>query len=229
MDRLFKEKTVDVTDPFAGRQYAATVESKSSTYREGRHHRTYYFEVKELDEATPFERLEIEGHAFSVIRNTETFHNDYDVIGIHTLLRLSPSEFRSFQSLIRPGPIEIRRVSIDDEPIVRRFGGGLYWSEHEEESLTSYKQIARFYPTDDLPKQVTIAGGREQAAYSRMILDLTGRFAALLDELIKAGQVSKEVGDSLMSADWRVLVGDDRANAIRSRLEKVDDAESELD
>ena len=76
LDELFKKKTAMVDDAFANRRYEATLHMKSSTYQEGRPGKTYRFEVKELDEAPQFERLEIEGHTFQVIRNAESLHED---------------------------------------------------------------------------------------------------------------------------------------------------------
>lgn len=55
IEQLFQKETVMVEDPFVGRQYEATLVRKSYSYQEGRPERLYHFEVKELDEAIPFE------------------------------------------------------------------------------------------------------------------------------------------------------------------------------
>ena len=67
IEDLLKKDTVTVEDPFADRQYQATVARKSSGYQEGRPERWYHFELKELDQPIPFELLEVEGHTFTVI------------------------------------------------------------------------------------------------------------------------------------------------------------------
>ncbi len=228
LDELFQKKTAIVDDAFANRQYEATLHRKSSMYQEGRPGRTYRFEVRELDEAPPFEQLEIEGHTFAVIRNAERLHED-TVICLNILLRLSPEEFQTFQSLRKPGPITIRRVGIDEDPIVRRFGGALYWSSHEEGSARFYKQIARFFPSDYPPGGHSFASGQEQRAQSQMILALTARFEALVNTLVETGNVSQEIGETLASDEWRKLVDDERAMMMASRLSEVNDADLELD
>ena len=68
---LLKKGTVTVADPFADRQYEATLVKRSSSYQEGRPERRFHFEVKELDRAKQFKLLEIEGHRFHVLKNVE--------------------------------------------------------------------------------------------------------------------------------------------------------------
>ena len=227
IEELLKKDTVEVQDPFADRQYEATLTRKSSVYQEGRPERRYHFEVKELDEATPFESLEIEGHTFTVIKNSETLHDD-DVVGLNILLRLSPEEFQEFQSMLTLSQINIKRIGIDESPIVRRFGGALYWSSHQDGSQNFYKQIARFYPTEPEPRPFNIASGHEQLAQSRMILALSTRYEALVKLLVENGQITKESGEALMAEEWKGLIDDERKVIMRSKLTEVDDAELEL-
>ena len=227
VEELLKKDTVEVEDPFTDRKYEAILTRKSSSCQEGRSERWYHFEVKELDEAPRFTQLEIEGHSFHVLRNTETLYED--VIGIHILLRLSPEEFLKFHTLLELDSIKIRRLGIDDSPIVRRFGGALYWSSHEEESQKYYKQIVRLFPTDDPPKRIGIALGRDKIAQSRMILALSARYEALVKMLVENGQICRESGEKLMSDEWRSLIEDERRVMLRSKLTEIDDAELELD
>ena len=229
IEELFKKDSVTVDDPFTNRQYEAALHRKSSMNQEGRPGKTYRFEVKELDEAPQFDQLEIEGHTFPVIRNAERLHSEDNVICLNILLRLSPEEFQTFQGLRRLGPITIRRVGIDENPIVRRFGGALYWSSHEDGSERFYKQIARFFPTDFPLGGFSFASGQEQHAQSQMILALSARFEALARTLVENGQVSREIGEALMSDEWRKLVDDERAVMMAARLSEVNDADLELD
>ena len=228
IEELLKKDSVTVEDPFADRQYEATVARKSSRYQEGRPEKWYNFEVKEMDEVIPFESLEIEGHTFNVIRNTEQLHDD-DVIGLYILLRLSPEEFQEFQSLLRLSRINIRRIGIDEIPIVRRFGGALYWSSHEEGSQRFYKQIARFFPVDPEPGRTGISLMNDQMAQSQMLVALSARYEALVKILVDNGQLTQENRDALMSEDWKELISDEREVMIRSKLTAVRDAELELD
>ena len=84
IEELLKKDTVEIEDPFADRQYEAILTRKSSGYQEGHPEKWYHLEVKELDEATPFESLEIEGHTFTVIKNSETD----DVVGLKHFIAL---------------------------------------------------------------------------------------------------------------------------------------------
>ena len=228
IEELLKKDTVSVEDPFVARKYEATLVRNSSGYQAGRPERWYRFEVKEVDEVIPFESLEIEGRTFDVIRNTEKLHDD-DVIGLYVLLRLLAEEFRDFQSLLRLSRINIRRKGIDDSPIVRRFGGALYWSSHEEGSQRFYKQIARFFPVDPEPSGKRISLMNEQIAQSRMLMALSARFEALVKVFVENGQLTQESGDSLLSENWKELISDERAIMIHSHLTEVNDAELELD
>ena len=226
IEELLKKDSVTVEDPFAGRKYEATVARSSSGYQEGRPERWYRFEVKELDEVIPFESLEIEGRTFDVIRNTEQVHSD-DVIGIYVLLRLTTEEFQEFQSLLRLTQVNIRRMGIDASPIVRRYGGALYWSSHEDGSERFYKQIVRFFPVD--PNERGMAMQIEQMAQSRMLVALSARYEALVKTLVDNGQITQEIAQTLISEDWKGLISDEREDMIRSKLSEVSDAELELD
>ena len=108
VEELLKKDTVEVEDPFTDRKYEAILTRKSSSYQEGRREKWYHLEVRELDEAPLFTQLEIEGHSFNVLRNTESLYRDE--IGIHVLLRLSPEEFLTFHTLRELDSIKIRRL-----------------------------------------------------------------------------------------------------------------------
>lgn len=227
VEELIEKSTVTVEDPFAGRSYQATLTRQSSSYTQGLPRRHYQFEVKEVDEAPTFEVLEIEGHSFSVLRNRESA--DDDAIGIHVLLRLTQEEFEKLQSLIKPGPIALRRIGIDDSPISRRFGGALWWSSHEENSQKFYKQIVRFYPEEYSPGKWGIASAQEQRALAEIVIALSARYEALLEILAESGHISKDDVHTLITDDWRSLTEDARRILLVSKLTEVEDADLELD
>lgn len=226
IEEILKEKTVSVDDPFADRQYEAVLIRRSSGYQEGRPERWYHFELKEMDESPKFTILEIDGHRFHVLKNTEDQHDQ--AIGMHILLRLSPDEFLHFRRLLKPGPVAIQRIGIDEKPIIRRFGGAQYWSSHNEGSQKFYKHIVRFYPTDLSGARGAIASANEQIAQSEMILALSARFEALVRILTEGGQISQENAETLIAKEWRGLIDDNRELVLRSTLKRVDDAELEL-
>ena len=227
VEELIEKGTVAVEDPFAARSYQATLTRKSSSYTQGRAERRYHLEVKEVDEALTFEVLEVEGNSFPVLRNRESA--DGDVIGIHILLRLTQEEFEKLQGLMKAGPIALRRIGIDDSPISLRLGGGLYWSSHQEDSQTFYKQIVRFYPEEHSPRRLNIASGQGQRALAEMVMALTARYEALLEILAESGHISRDNVDTLMTDDWRGLTEDARRILLISKLTEVEDADLELD
>ena len=226
IEDLIKKDKVTVEDPFANRQYEATLTRKSFGYQEGNPEKWYRFEVKELDEAPEFTLLEIEGQPFHVLRNIQDLHDE--VIGMHILVRLSSDEFVQFRGLLELGQVAIQRIGIDQSPITRRFGGAQYWSSHREGSQEVYKHIVRFYPADSPGSGVNIATGHEQRGQSEMILALCARYEALLEASIENGQISRASGEALMHENWRGLVDDERRILLRARLSKVHDAEAEL-
>ena len=228
LEAMLKKGSATIVDPFSDKTYDATLHRTSSMYQEGRQGTTYRFEVKELDKVPQFEQLSIGGHTLTVLRNSETIHKN-GVIGLNILLHLSPEEFQQFHGLLRPGAVRIKRIGIDESPLLRRFGGGLYWSSHEEGLERFYKQIARFYPTDFLPDTFPLASGQDQLAHSEMILELSARYEALVTALIASDHISQDSGEALMSDAWRTLVDDDRAVMMRSKLTQVSDADPEFD
>lgn len=226
LDELFKKSTVMVADPFVDRQYEAVLTNTSYSYQEGLPDRRFRFQVKELDKAKRFDLLEIEGHQFHVLKNVEDLHDE--IIGIHILLRLSPEEFHKFCGLLKPGPVRILRIGIDEKPIVRRFGGAQYWSLHTEESHEFYKQIVRFFPLEMPKNRLNIASRHEQNAHSHMLLSLSARFETLAKILADNGYISQEDNMLLLDDEREGLINAERRISLRSKLKKVHDAELEL-
>ena len=179
-----------------------------------------------MDKAKRFDILEIEGHQFQVLKNVADLHDE--MIGMHILLRLSPEEFLEFCRLLKPGPVNIRRIGIDEDSIVRRFGGAQYWSLHTEDSHEFYKQIVRFFPLELPESRINIASRHAQNAHSRILLSLSERFETLAKILADNGHISQEEKMSLMDDEWEGLTDDERRIILRSKLSKVHDAESEL-
>ncbi len=228
IEALKKSETVEVDDPFSDKLYEANLSQESYGFREGHPKRWYRFEVKELDEVPKFNSLEIDGCRFRVLRNTEDLVRD-GVKREDILLRLSLEEFKEVQDLLNRDTVTIRRVGIDDDPVIRRFGGALYWSLHQEGSQEFYKQIVRLFPSDYPPSKVVLASGQQQIAQSRMILNLLASYESLLELLAENGQIRREDAESLLSKGLRELVGQERAMMIFSKLTEVQDAEIELD
>lgn len=226
IEELIKKKTIMVYDPFVKRDYEAIFGKRTSSHQEGRPEKRFHFEIKELDLAQQFKHLEIEGHRFHVLRNAEKLLDEE--IGIHVLLRLSPDEFLLLRNLLESEQVEIQRIEIDENPIVRRFGGAQYWSLHREESQTFYKHIVRFFPVDLAKSNLNIASRHEQNAHASMILSLSARFEALVNILAEQDQISQNNKTSLLDEKWQELVDAERRIKLISSLDAINDAESEL-
>ena len=227
IEELLAERTATVVDPFVDRQYDARLTLRSTSHQDGRPEKWYCFEVRELDHVKTFSTLEIEGQPFTVIRNTES--SDNGVVGFHVLLQLSSDEFNQFHNLLRPSPVQVRRVGVDETPITRRFGTAGFWSSHQEEPEEFRKRIVHLYPVDPPPSRLDIASGTVQAALADMVIAVSARYEALIAILVANGQLNEDDARNLTQGAWQELVDDQRRVALRSDLRKIDDAEAEFD
>ena len=228
VENLFTQETVHVEDPFANRSYKATLYKLSDSYQVGNPEHHYVVETKELDIWPQFNILEIEGHQFPVLKCFETDEKN-DAIGRHVLLKLTKGQFIELQNLSELPTVQIKRIGVDEEPITVCFGGGMHWSRHEEGSVEYYKQIVTFFPPDLSWSKVYIASGPIQNALARMIVALSGRFEALLDELSKNTTISPERRTELLGDDWKGLLDKKRVDQIIWEIEKVADADEEFE
>ena len=171
IEDLVRRDKVFVNDPFVEREYEANIKLKSSSCQAGVDERSYVCEVEEVDAIPDFDILEINGSEFQVINYRESIHKK-DKIGRYALLRLNESEFTALTKMFDLKVADFRRIGIDDEPLKLRFGGGMYWSHHEEGDNIYYKQIVTFFPTDLEPTKINLASGNIQNALVRKVLAL---------------------------------------------------------
>jgi len=221
-EKLLDQKTVNIYDPFVKRSYEAKLKQNSYSYQEGRPERHYSAEISELDLPPKFKKLEIEGQTFHVLEYFESDHQD-DVIGRHAVLKLTKEQFADFPNLLKPGSIEIKRIEIDEEPLVVRYGGAKFWSEHKEGEELYYKHIVRFFPAD-YPAPKRSYEGIYKDNLERIVLELTIRFEALLNYLVQKNILTDELRFSIVGTNWDGLIDDDRINEICQELERVNDA-----
>jgi hypothetical protein len=227
LEELFGKEYVQVDDPFAMRSYEATLRELSHSYTEGKPEYQYTAEIRELDLPPKFEVLEIEGHAFAVLEYSESDEED-DSIGMHAVFKLTKQQFSAFRELLRPGAVLIRRRGVDEEPIPVRYGGAMYWSEHNEEGEVYYKQIVRFFPPDLPASENNLAVGVQQDNLAFMVEALTARFEALASKLTQKKVISEEFRSSLMGDNWQELIEASRLSEIFRRIDKVQDASKYL-
>ncbi len=226
VDALLSQEIVTVEDPFVNRSYRASIRQLSHSNFNGRA-ANYLFELREVDMTPEFKVLEIDGYQYPVVRYVES---DLGVQGVgrETLLHLSREQFEEIQSLFKPGPILVRRIGVDEEPLTVRFGGGMYWSQHEEGSNIYYKQIVYLVPINIPQLRFTPALGKEQEALVRMICSLTARFEALVYELAQYNVISPERRSALLGDDWKALLDTQRISEIIRQTTRVHDADDEF-
>ena len=137
-------------------------------------------------------------------------------------------DFIELQNLLNPGPVQIRRVGVDEAPITVRYGSAMYWSQHTIGQETYYKHIVRFYPIDLAPSPIHLASGVAQQALILMVRTLSARFEALVDELAQKDIISQGRREELLGDDWKSLVDNSRLSEMDWEFRKVEDAETEL-
>jgi hypothetical protein len=228
VEDLFIREIVQVDDPFMNRSYRASLRKVSESYQEGHPFRQYVAEIRELDIPPEFTVLDIGGHQFPVLKYFKTDEKN-DAIGRHVLLKLTREQFIELQNLFELPTVQIKRIEVDEEPITVCFGGGMHWSRHEEGGVEYYKQIVRFFPPDLPQSKVYIASGPIQNALARMIVALSARFEALLNELSKNTTISLEKRNELLGDDWKRLLDKNRVDQIILEIEKVADADEEFE
>ena len=233
MEKLLKFDTVQVDDSLVSRTYKASLRLISWSYQEGRQERHYKAEIRELDTWPKFNILEIDGHKLSVLKYKESEQED-DVIGRYALLRLSKNQFGKLQEIFKHKTIQIRRINVDEKPITMKFMGKTYWSEHKEGRKTYYKQIIRLFPHDYLPKyKLNMATGTELISLTILVMSLSIRLEALINELAQNNILSDKKRDMLLQKNWKKLLDNTRKKEIVEetdlQLHKVLDAEEEFD
>lgn len=230
IESMFDEGTATVTDPIAGRTYQATVHMVSSSYTQGQPIKTYTGEFREIDLVPHVEEIEIEGHRFPVITYIET-EASADDIGREAILKLTEDEFHQFNDLVKLDPITVQRIGVDEKPLTLRFGGAFYWSSHEDENgQPYYKQIVRFLPVDfpgSSPIHILVPLTYYDAL-TGMVVRLTERFEALLNDLTEKETITAERRDTILNTYDGSLVSEDRGKTIASELTWVPDAEDVL-
>ena len=230
-----REGRISVSDPFAGREYMATLQLRISSSSPDRARKDFEFEIKELDISPAFDDLEVGDLTFTVIQSAKKMHGSEND-GVYALVSLSEEEFWQFhrlrnKSVRNDEPVAIRRVGVDEESSLWRFGGALYWSKHEDAGEIYYKQIVGFFPYEDTPDEEdserawNIAPAVEMFNAARAHIHLACRFEALLNTLANSGQISSEMRDEiLMVEDPTTLLDPNRVRQITTAITKVVDA-----
>jgi hypothetical protein len=226
---LTKKKAIKVDDVSANRSYSASIDLKQSSYRDDSPERYYRVVIKEHDVIPEVHELDIEGHRFKVIAYIEKEMNG--VPARYALLQLTAEQLSELRRLIKPGPLSVTRIGVDQAPLSLRFGGRMYWSRHDdEESGRYYKHIVRLFPSDmPMGKPLGVPDKAEHTSLIRMIVSLTLRFEALTSDLVAAGVISADRRQELLKENWKELASEERDTEVNAEVRRVPDAEKELD
>lgn len=236
VENLLTLKVVQVNDPFAQQTYPASFVIHQWSTGNGHLGREYIGEVRALDKAPEYKAIAIESNEFQVLMAHEEVIDmkpDQESIFRSMLLQLTASQFATLQELfnsVAPQPLSIKRIGIDEQPIIVRFGGRMYWSKHTNDGETLYKQIVRFVEPADLPngKGGGLALELDQNILFRMVMALTARFQRLTDELVASNVLSREQQAALLNEDWKELLGSQQNGQIMQDAYRVEDAEKAL-
>lgn len=212
MEHLFTKKVVTVQDPFTNRTYPASCQMVASDYQEGQTlHRYHHFKVNVMElETTPqVETLEIQGQPFKVVRYEEHGFDGRTGFSITALLHLTLEEFSQIKGYQALPTVNVRRVGTDEQPIELAWDTGLYWSQHETNSIPYYQQVVKLFPADKASLDVhNHHRNIPIEILDRLNLVLSARFQSLLTELVaknvltadKALEMMQEKPDQLLDA-----------------------------
>jgi hypothetical protein len=236
VENLLTLKVVQVSDPFAQQTYPASFVIHQWSTGNGYVGREYIGEVRALDKAPEYKTIAIDGNEFPVLVAHEEvieIEQDQESIVRSLLLQLTSDQFATLQELrnsVTSQPLGMRRMGIDEQPRMVRFGGNMYWSKHTADGQTFYKQIVRLVEPADSPngKGAVLALGLDQEILFGMVLALTARFQRLTDELVASNVLSSEQQADLLREDWKGLLDSQQNSRIMQEAWRVKDAEQVL-
>lgn len=113
---------------------------------------------------------------------------------------------------------------MDLEPITYQMGGHLWWSRHEEAGPLYYKQIIRLLPANRqlLSSANSLAFGLDQNVLTDVVDTLSARFEPLVNALVTAGVISKELQSNLVGElTGNFAISDDQRDEITWRSRRV--------
>lgn len=171
-------------------------------------------------------QLEIDRCIYPVLkyRESEVAEND---IGIHAVVKLTVDQLEELHHLRKQKEISVRRMGVDELPLHVRWGGAMYWSEHQLDGETHFKQIVRFFPPDWKVNGLGLAFSIEMAAVARVAVETRARAEALIDKLIEKGIFERDEGQEILQKEWQDLVGESRVQSLIGEVRRVADAEED--
>ncbi len=220
---LRDKASVKVEDPFSQRRYEATVFQKSNSFTVGQDVQSYVLEIREKDSLPPFDEIDLNGNRFKVDQYEEYLTEGK--IARKAVLRLNQDEFETVRNLLCEKTVQFQRIGVDDEPFELRFGGGMYWSTHEEDNQKYFKHIVRLFPVELASSKLNLASGTTQSVVVSMLIELQAKFDLLLKHLGEENHISKEMQTALLGSDWKDISDKTLISSLQDQFEQVNDAD----
>ena len=208
---MLDAKVVSVNDPYVGRRYQARLAVRRTQTQNGVPGKHYVAELREIDKIDAFERLEIDGVEYTVLKYNETLTTE-KFVERHALLRLNPDEYLTLRRLATGDQetVQVRRVGIDADPLILEVSGLSLWSEHEQDDEVYYKYIIEFRVPEFVTRKPNVwsALGIVMRNSTRLAISARARFEALLDDLVQGGVITQERREMLLNSPLDDLIGE---------------------
>ena len=111
--------------------------------------------------------------------------------------------------------------------------GANYWSEHKEGRKTYYKQRVNFFPPETPPTKMNLATLTELRCLATLVISLSIRLEALINELVKNNILTGKKRDMLLQENWKKLLDIARKKEVLKEVNlqlcKLLDAEEGFD
>ncbi|ELN6885706.1 hypothetical protein [Vibrio alginolyticus] len=222
-------REVNVYDPFVDREYRAKVFQKSQSFQSGTNVKSFVIELTEIEEPLQIEKIELNGHAFEVLKYKESIFDG--TIARQGVLKLSEQSFALFREMQDDKSINVVRVGIDEHAFPMRFGSLMYWSKHTDDNDdVFYKQTFRLFDLDlERSSRPGFANFVEHSNLAHLAVDYALKFETLLELLKEDENLSESTRKKLQSFDSEQSIIDKLQDEMYHNFVAVSDAEQLFD
>ncbi|ELB2279189.1 hypothetical protein ACVTOK_002724 [Vibrio alginolyticus] len=222
-------REVNVYDPFVDREYRAKVFQKTQSFQSGTNVKSFVIELTEIEEPLQIEKIELNGHAFEVLKYKESIFDG--TIARQGVLKLSEQSFALFREMQDDKSINVVRVGIDEHAFPMRFGSLMYWSKHTDDNDdVFYKQTFRLFDLDlERSSRPGFANFVEHSNLAHLAVDYALKFETLLELLKEDENLSESTRKKLQSFDSEQSIIDKLQDEMYHNFVAVSDAEQLFD
>jgi len=171
------------------------------------------------------DEIEIGERCFLVLKYAEG--PGYRATVHSVLLKVSAEDLEFLRDVLEREPVRVRRPG--EDVMVARWGGGMSWSRHHDNTGPYFKQVIRYLSYDaPRPDQSSATRGTLKGSES-FALSTFVRFDALVRRLLAKGILSENETEQLLGDAWRDLPAGPGNVPFRWRFEETKDAEELFD